>query len=164
MIWKKIKVIVIIFFAGFMYAFGYSVAETACDLRVTELEKKYASDYASLLQKKIDSERTQKELRQRIETNYLVELERQKQSYETLLTDLHVNFKPSGVSNCSDDSGRVSRTDKPSPELVCYTRAELRSKVERSLVIARKADELAVKYNTLLKLYETQNAELEKVK
>ena len=160
---EKVKALFIIFLAGLMYAFGYKVAVTASDLRFEELKSKYANDYAALLQKKIESERTQKELRQRIETNYLVELEGQKQSYETLLTDLHTNFKPSWVSNCPDDCSSVPRTNGNTADVVCYTRTELQRKLVETMAIGQKADELAVKYNALLRLYETQNEELKKV-
>lgn len=160
---EKVKVLFIIFLAGLMYAFGYKVAVTASDLRFEELKSKYANDYAALLQKKIDSERTQKELRQRIETNYLVELERQKQSYETLLTDLHTNFKPSGVSNCPDDRSSVSRTNDNTADVVCYRKGELQARIAKSMAIGQRCDDLAVRYNALLRLYETQNEELKKV-
>ena len=36
------------------------------------------------------------------------------------------------------------------PDLVCYTRAELQSKVKRSLALTKEADELAIKYRALL--------------
>lgn len=36
------------------------------------------------------------------------------------------------------------------PDLICYTRAELQSKVKRSLDLAKEADELAIKYRALL--------------
>ena len=36
------------------------------------------------------------------------------------------------------------------PDLVCYTRAELQSKVARSLALTKEADELAIKYRALL--------------
>ena len=36
------------------------------------------------------------------------------------------------------------------PDLICYTRAELQSKVKRSLDITKEADELAIKYRALL--------------
>ena len=36
------------------------------------------------------------------------------------------------------------------PDLICYTRAELQSKVKRSLDITKEADELAIKYKALL--------------
>lgn len=36
------------------------------------------------------------------------------------------------------------------PDLICYTRAELQRKVKRSLDITKEADELAIRYQTLL--------------
>ena len=36
------------------------------------------------------------------------------------------------------------------PDLICYTRAELQSKVARSLALTKEADELAIKYRALL--------------
>ena len=36
------------------------------------------------------------------------------------------------------------------PDLICYTRAELQSKVKRSLALTKEADELAIKYRALL--------------
>lgn len=38
------------------------------------------------------------------------------------------------------------------PDLVCYTRAELQSKVKRSLALTKEADELALKYRALLEV------------
>jgi len=38
------------------------------------------------------------------------------------------------------------------PDLICYTRAELQSKVKRSLDITKEADELAIKYKALLEV------------
>lgn len=36
------------------------------------------------------------------------------------------------------------------PDLICYTRAELQRKVKESLDLAKEADELAIRYQTLL--------------
>ena len=36
------------------------------------------------------------------------------------------------------------------PDLICYTRSELQSKVARSLALTKEADELAIKYRALL--------------
>ena len=38
------------------------------------------------------------------------------------------------------------------PDLICYTRSELQSKVKRSLDLAKEADELAIKYRALLEV------------
>ena len=56
--------------------------------------------------------------------------------------------------NCMSDSkasAGVSATTGVKSNLRCYTEAELQSKIERSMAIARECDQLAVKYNTLLK-------------
>lgn len=62
------------------------------------------------------------------------------------------------VSNAIDslhkDSGSKTtvQTAGNKPDLICYTRAELQSKVKRSLDITREADELAIRYQTLLEV------------
>ena len=50
------------------------------------------------------------------------------------------------------DSGSKAtmQTAGNKPDLVCYTRAELQSKVARSLALTKEADELAIKYRALL--------------
>lgn len=50
-----------------------------------------------------------------------------------------------------DSNGKTTvQTAGDKPDLICYTRAELQSKVKRSLDIAKEADELAIKYRALL--------------
>ena len=62
------------------------------------------------------------------------------------------------VSNAIDslhkDSGSKTtvQTTGNKPDLICYTRAELQSKVARSLALTREADELAIRYQTLLEV------------
>ena len=62
------------------------------------------------------------------------------------------------VSNAIDslhkDSGSKTtvQTTGDKPDLICYTRAELQSKVKRSLDLAKEADELAIKYRALLEV------------
>ena len=56
------------------------------------------------------------------------------------------------VNSLHKDSGSKTAMQAAGnkPDLVCYTRAELQSKVKRSLDITKEADELAIKYKTLL--------------
>lgn len=62
------------------------------------------------------------------------------------------------VSNAIDslhkDGGSKTtvQTTGDKPDLVCYTRSELQSKVARSLAITKEADELALKYRALLEV------------
>ena len=52
-----------------------------------------------------------------------------------------------------DSRGQTTvQTAGNKPDLVCYTRAELQSKVKRSLDLAKEADELAIRYQTLLEV------------
>ena len=56
------------------------------------------------------------------------------------------------VNSMHKDSGSKTtvQTAGNKPDLVCYTRAELQSKVKRSLALTKEADELAIKYRALL--------------
>ena len=56
------------------------------------------------------------------------------------------------VNSLHKDSGSKAtmQTAGNKPDLVCYTRAELQSKVARSLALTKEADELAIKYRALL--------------
>lgn len=62
------------------------------------------------------------------------------------------------VSNAIDslhkDGGSKTtvQTTGDKPDLVCYTRSELQSKVARSLALTKEADELALKYRALLEV------------
>lgn len=49
----------------------------------------------------------------------------------------------------SDSTAKVQAAGNK-PDLICYTRAELQRKVARSLAITKEADELAIRYKTLL--------------
>ena len=56
------------------------------------------------------------------------------------------------VNSLHKDGGSQTtvQTAGNKPDLVCYTRAELQSKVKRSLALTKEADELAIKYRALL--------------
>ena len=58
------------------------------------------------------------------------------------------------VNSLHKDSGSQTtvQTTGNKPDLVCYTRAELQSKVKESLALTREADELAIKYRALLEV------------
>ena len=58
------------------------------------------------------------------------------------------------VNSLHKDSGSKTtvQTAGNKPDLVCYTRAELQSKVARSLALTKEADELAIKYRALLEV------------
>ena len=52
-----------------------------------------------------------------------------------------------------DSNGKTTvQTTGNKPDLICYTRAELQRKVKESLALTREADELAIRYQTLLEV------------
>ena len=58
------------------------------------------------------------------------------------------------VNSLHKDSGSKAtmQTAGNKPDLVCYTRSELQRKVKESLALTREADELAIRYQTLLEV------------
>lgn len=126
-----------------IFALGYGSATYKAKLDFTE--------YQLEVQKKIaELNRSNTERVRAIEFENQDNLNKQKESYEKTIADLRRNFKPSGVLKCP----KLPTAGTNSPELICYTKAELQRKIEGTLAIAREADELAVKYNSLLKIHE----------
>ena len=62
------------------------------------------------------------------------------------------------VNSMHKDSGSKTTVQAAGnkPDLICYTRAELQSKVKRSLDITKECDALSVRYGTLLKICKGQ--------
>ena len=66
-----------------------------------------------------------------------------------------VNCVVSNAVNSLHKDGRgqtTMQTAGDKPDLICYTRAELQRKVKESLALTREADELAIRYQTLLEV------------
>lgn len=58
------------------------------------------------------------------------------------------------VNSLHKDGGSQTtvQTAGNKPDLICYTRAELQSKVKRSLALTAECDALSIRYGTLLKI------------
>lgn len=135
-----------------VFGAGYFLADTLWERDFAEFKLKAEKDYSALLEKKLESDRINREQVSRLESEYLTTINEQKQSYEKTIANMRRNFKPSGVSKCPPSGDGVPRADSDTSELVCYRRADLQHKIEQSLAITRDADRLAVKYNTLLNM------------
>ena len=59
-------------------------------------------------------------------------------------------------TNCgmheNNNGAETVQTTGTQSDLICYTRAELQSKVKRSLDLAKEADEIALKYRALVEV------------
>lgn len=135
-----------------IYGFGYYTADQKWERDFLEFKLNSEKEYSALLEEKIKSDSENKNRISAVERKFLTELNAQKVTYEQVISDLHNNFHPSGVSSCPACKNSVSRPNSDTTELVCYTRSELRRKVAQSVAIGHEADELALKYNALLEV------------
>ena len=100
-------------------------------------------------------------------TAYLNEINVLKQQHEQDLKEIEnakfkdtvtvpVPFPVKPVTDCGmhkDDNGKTAvPTAGTQPDLICYTRAELQSKVKRSLDLAAECDQIAKRYAALVKV------------
>lgn len=100
-------------------------------------------------------------------TAYLNEINVLKQQHEQDLKEIenakfkdtitvNVPFPVKPVSNCglhkNNNGAETVPTAGTKPDLICYTRAELQSKIKRSLDITKECDELAERYKALVKV------------
>lgn len=84
-----------------------------------------------------------------ITENYLHEIDEYKKTINAYAAnDLDVN-RLSDARPCQS----VPRNTTDKPGFVCYTPADIQRKIKESLDIAAECDELAIKYNALLKSY-----------
>lgn len=101
-------------------------------------------------------------------TAYLNEINILKQQHEQDLKEIeNAKFKDTVTvpvpfpvirhdANCglheNNNSAETVPTAGTQSDLICYTRAELQSKVKRSLDLAKEADEIALKYRALVEV------------
>ena len=100
-------------------------------------------------------------------TAYLNEINALKQQHEQDLKEIenakfkdaitvNVPFPVKPVTDCGmhkDDNGKTTvPTAGTQPDLICYTRTELQRKIKESLAITAECDELAKRYEALVKV------------
>ena len=101
-------------------------------------------------------------------TAYLNEINVLKQQHEQDVKEIenakfkdtitvNVPFPVKPVSNCglhkNNNSAETVPTAGVKSDLICYTRAELQRKIKDSLAITKECDELAKRYEALVKVY-----------
>lgn len=98
-----------------------------------------------------------------IVTGYIDDIERLKAQHEADLKELEnakfkdtVTIEPVTTADCGmhkDDNGKAAvPTAGNKPDLICYTRSELQSKIAESMALAKEADEIALRYKALLEV------------
>jgi len=140
-------------FIGFCITIAYYKGYSACE---RDLTFKLQGAMIENNNRIIETERRLKEEQDKIVADYLKKIEVMQNEHEKDIIDLNnlrdtINVHEC-VSNGSKTDKSVSGKAKDKSGIRCYTEAELQRKIERSLVIAGECDELAVKYNALLKV------------
>ena len=107
------------------------------------------------LQQLREQELNMVEKQQKLEAKYLQDIDTLKKEHEDEISKLTAD-KLRDTTNCMPDTSSistgVSKKTTAKSNLICYTRAELLGKIQRSMDITRECDELAIKYKTLLKV------------
>lgn len=134
------------------FGLGYAMCDNVWDRKYLAFKASAEKDYSSLLEKKIEADRANQAKINAIESRRIEDVEALKKEYEKTIADVRANFKPSGVLDCPTGKDSVPRTDNNTSELVCYRKSELLARIEASMAIAKRADELALKYNALVNL------------
>lgn len=125
------------------------------------VNEKYAAKIEQLKTEQLQNLQQLQHEQNVIVTGYIDDIERLKAQHEADLKELeNANFKdtvivkpvthecvcPAGGSKPSVQAAGVKS------DLICYTRAELQSKVKRSLDIAAEADQMTERYKALLEV------------
>lgn len=149
---SKSRIFLIVFTFIGVFTFGYLTADGIWEKKYLEFKLKAEKDYSALLESKIEADQAHRLRVNAVETKYVNELQEQKDVYEKTIANLRRHFTPSGVFNCTANGKCVPRTNSDTSEFICYRTCDLQNRIEQSLAIADRADQLALKYNTLLKM------------
>lgn len=131
------------------------------------VNEKYAAKIEQLKAEQLQNLQQLQHEQNVIVTGYIDDIERLKAQHEADLKELEnanfkdtVIFKPDNSADCgmhkNDNSKAAVPTAGVKSDLVCYTRAELQSKIAESMAIAKECDSLSVRYATLLKICKSQ--------
>lgn len=130
------------------YSKGYDNAEQFYISKLKQLESDNTKNILAI-------ERANYEKQQMIVSEYIQQMEMMKNAYDKELSALNVadvsDIIDRGMYDC-ESGPRVSAEDNNTKTLRCYTEEQLLDKIKASMVIAQECDELALKYNSLLKI------------
>lgn len=110
-------------------------------------------NYTKLLEEKIALDRANTQRVTELEKQRLEETDKLRADYEATIANLRAKYSASGLYKSSSTSyNSTAGESRDSSGTICFSEAEFYERVAGTLDIGRQADELAVKYNTLLKI------------
>ena len=155
-------VIIALISGSYMYL-SYRIEKAVNERYAAEVEKLKNEQLQNLQQLQHEQNETV--------TAYLNEINALKQQHEQDLKEIenakfkdtitvNVPFPVKPVSNCGMHKDDNDKTTVPTagtkPDLICYTRSELQRKIKDSLAITTECDELAKRYEALVKVCTTK--------
>lgn len=162
MIWLKMLPVILSGISWvFLFGVGYYVGSDQTKQRFTLEEQQrtilYQDKIATLVSQIRSQELANQSRINELISNQLINEENIKNEYEKVISDLRdgkydVSDGMHIGKDCSATSNAVSAGTTDTSNLICFTESELYRKIERSMAIAKEADQLAVKYNTLLEV------------
>ena len=149
---------VIIGCAVALFGLGYGVADYKAEMEFVKYQNQVEAKKEALEAEIEALNEENKNLVREMEKEALEQLTEQKESYEKIIDDLR-SGNGDGMFNDSRTCNDLPQGSDASRGFICYTQSDLHRKIEKSLAIAHEADELAVKYATVLKIVEGSNAQ-----
>ena len=131
----------------FAYYKGYTEASNEYKNRLAELQ-------TNNLQAILNQERKYKDKENEIIKDYSEKMDLLKHEYEKVLivsNNLRDTYVPECLQHTDTSSTRVSKETKPKSNTRCYSESDLLRKVKESVAIGNECDQLAIRYNSLLK-------------
>lgn len=127
------------------------------------VNEKYAAKIEQLKAEQLQNLQQLQHEQNVIVTGYIDDIERLKAQHEADLKELeNANFKdtvtvnPVNTADCGMHKDNNGKTTVPTagtkPDLICYTRSELQSKIKRSLDLAAECDQNAERYKALVEV------------
>lgn len=149
-----LKNILVTLFCLACFYCGYWCCSVQYSLEIEEYKVSAEKQKNQLLEEISQKEKFSRETINKIERENLVKQEQLKNEYETIIADMHNKYVLADSVQCdsSRSSSNMQETKSNTSKLRCYTEAELYSKIEKSLAIAKECDQLANDYNALLKV------------
>lgn len=153
---RKIGLKNILMILSYVFCFycGYWFCSVGYTLEIKEYKLKSERLKNELMQELTQKEKFSREIIAELERENLLNQEKLKNEYETIIAGMHDKYVLRDSVQCdSSRSAADVQEQKPNTsKLRCYTESELYRKIEKSLAIAKECDQLAEQYNTLLKV------------
>ena len=151
------KAFCFLIFLGFLILVAYEKGYSNCELKMQSEMREVELKNSKII---IEKERALRIEQDKIVNDYLETIETMRAKHEQDIIEINNLRDTITIPQCVSDnnqgtnksgSGLSSKTKNQSG-LKCYTETELQRKIKSSLDIAGECDELAVKYNSLLKV------------